>query len=66
MTDAEALETLEAFVRQHAVCGEQAISTEFTEHRDAAYLNVTKRCQAKVRNTCREGEGLTRGRERTL
>jgi len=45
MTDAEALETLEAFVRQHAVCGEQEISTEFTGDQDTEHINVTRRCQ---------------------
>jgi hypothetical protein len=45
MTNAEALETLDAFVGQHAVCGEQAISTEFREDKDTGKISVTKRCQ---------------------
>ena len=44
VTDAEALDILPAFVRQHVSCGAHAMSTEYAEHRDFDKINVTKWC----------------------
>ena len=46
MTDAKALEMLKVFGVQHGLCGERALSTEFSEDREPQNINVVKRCQA--------------------
>jgi len=48
MMDAEALEMLETFVVEHRPCGEPAISTAFSEGREAHKINVVKRCQTCI------------------